>query len=81
MTFGVKQLLMTNPHTLGAELALGKWQKGLSFFGSCPWTAGTLLQLPMHTLVRLSPCVGEGSWALPLQLGVAWKEADGKFLL
>lgn len=32
MTFGVKQLLMTNPHTSGAELALGKWQKGLSFF-------------------------------------------------
>lgn len=60
MTFGVKQLLMTNPHTSGAELALGKWQKRLSFFGSCPWTAGTLPQLPMHTLVLLNPCAGGG---------------------
>lgn len=59
MTFEVKQLLMTNPHTYGAELALGKGQGSLSLFlAALPWalTPRTLPQFHIR-MPGSSPCL------------------------
>ena len=79
MTFEVKQLLMTNPHTKGAELALGKGQGRLNLFLAAspgPWTPRTLPQFHscMPGLLNPKP-------ALCAKLGVPWKESDGYFIL